>query len=246
MTSFVRKWQTNQTEKQANLRKANYARYFKIFRKKLVKKQGVEVIKCSFSILKRSQISCVQNLHNIYWLVIVDTALLKFVFFLFIFQLYGLEKGASSLYLIESTILNLKGILDLSLLSDGSHLTCVYNSEYCGPRDIKSAVEKIGFQAVLHVNRKKDDFLNQASEIKQLVSTILIIITVIYNAISWHDFFCQNLFLLLSWIRVHKQTVFFIETSSFKKAVFPFVLIFLCVCFFFHFFKNSDVCYEKL
>ena len=57
-------------------------------------------------------------------------------------------------------------------MSDGSHLTCVYNSEFCGPRDIKSAIEKIGFQAVLHVNRKKDDFLNQASEIKQFVLII--------------------------------------------------------------------------
>ena len=63
--------------------------------------------------------------------------------------------------------MRLKGILDISIPPDGSRITCTYDPTECGPRDIKDAIEKLGFQARLDTNQKEDDFLSHTNEIKQ-------------------------------------------------------------------------------
>eukprot|EP00111_Clytia_hemisphaerica_P000292 TCONS_00000743-protein len=89
------------------------------------------------------------------------------------FEIFGFEKGVSSLYLIENSILRLNGILDISILQDGTHITCTYDPTECGPRDIKDSIEKLGFQARLDTNQKEDDFLSHTKEINQWKKSFL-------------------------------------------------------------------------
>ena len=43
---------------------------------------------------------------------------------------------------------------------------CTYDSNTCGPRDIKEYIESLGYSATLN-NLKKDDYLAQKSEINR-------------------------------------------------------------------------------
>lgn len=83
------------------------------------------------------------------------------------FQIYGYDKFSSSVYLIENGLLKLSGVLDITLPPDESIVKCVYDPLACGPRDIKEAIEKLGFQAKLNTNTRKNNALAQTDEIDE-------------------------------------------------------------------------------
>lgn len=86
--------------------------------------------------------------------------------------MFGLDRGASSFYLLESAVLKLEGITDLSIAPGGENddvVKCVYDATCNGPRDIKNEIEKLGYKAYINTMKKKEDMLGQTNEIKQYV-----------------------------------------------------------------------------
>lgn len=81
-----------------------------------------------------------------------------------------MDKGASSFYLLESSLLKLSGVSDVSIThgNDNSYVVrSIYDDVHNGPRDIKNEIEKLGYKAELNTLKKKEDMIGQANEIEQ-------------------------------------------------------------------------------
>lgn len=83
------------------------------------------------------------------------------------FQILGSEEAASSVYLLGNSLLKVNGVTDVNVQTDESLVKVVYEPAACGPRDIKNEIEKLGLKARLNSLKRKDDFLNQTSEIRE-------------------------------------------------------------------------------
>ncbi|XP_057312438.1 copper-transporting ATPase 1-like [Hydractinia symbiolongicarpus] len=110
------------------------------------------------------------------------------------FKVFGMTSGPSSCYLIESSLQKKNGVLnvDVSL----GYVKCIHDVTICGSRDIKRAIEDLGFTARLHNVKKKEEMLSHAYEIKHWKRSFLFslcfgvpvfIITMTYMVLIKHD-----------------------------------------------------------
>ena len=83
---------------------------------------------------------------------------------IFTIQLHDISKDTSACYLIESTLLRQKGVVDVSIISNC--VNCVYNATIVGPRDLQNILKNLGFTVRLN-NQGKEDLLSHTNEIRQ-------------------------------------------------------------------------------
>lgn len=76
-----------------------------------------------------------------------------------------MTSGPSSCYLIESSLQKKNGVLNVDV--NLGYVKCIHDVTICGSRDIKKAIEDLGFTARLHNVKKKEEMLSHAYEIKQ-------------------------------------------------------------------------------
>ena len=69
------------------------------------------------------------------------------------FQVFGMNAGASSCFLIENALLKTKGILEVS--ASVGLVKCLYDTSVLGPRDVKNAIEDLGFNTKTVYYEKK-------------------------------------------------------------------------------------------